>query len=56
MRSSNVQGFVSIEYKIEKIKMAGPVLKYQVQWTRIMMNTRLDSSLRIKTRIRTELT
>ena len=31
-------------------------VKYQVQWARIMMNTRLDSSVRIKTRIRTEVT
>ena len=39
-----------------KSKWPEPVAKYQVQWTRIMMNIRLDSSVGIKTRIRTEVT
>ena len=39
-----------------KSKWPELVAKYQVQWTRIMKNTRLDSSVRIKTRIRCEVT
>ena len=38
-----------------KSKWPELVAKYQVQWTRIMMNTRLHSSVRIKTCIRTEV-
>ena len=50
---------ITIRYyytRSRKSKWPDLVAKYQVQWTRIMMNTRLDSSVRIKTRIRTEVT
>ena len=39
-----------------KSKWPELVAKYQVQWTRIIMNTKLDSSVRIKSRIHTEVT
>ena len=50
---------ITIRYyytRSRKSKWPELVTKYQVQWTRIMMNIRLDSSVRIKTRIRTEVT
>ena len=50
---------IAIRYyytRSRKSKWPELVAKYQVQWTRIMMNTRLDSSVRIKTRIHTEVT
>ena len=45
-------------YYTRSIKSKWPelVAKYKVRWTRIMMNSRLDSSVRIKTRIHTEVT
>ena len=39
-----------------KSKWPELVAKYQVQWTRIMMNTKLDLSVLIQNRIRTEVT
>ena len=55
----NCACFITIRYyytRSRKSKWPELVAKYQVQWTRIMMNTRLDSSVRIKARIRTEVT
>ena len=50
---------ITIRYyytRSRKSKWLELVAKYQVQWTRIMMNTRLVSSVRIKTRMRTQVT
>ena len=47
---------ITIRYyytRSRKSKWRELVAKYQVQWARITMNTRLDTSVRIKTRIRT---
>ena len=49
---------ITIRYyytRSRKSKWSELVAKCQVQWTRIMMNTRLDSNVRIKTLIRTEV-
>ena len=51
--------YITIRYyytRSRKSKWPELVAKYQVQWTRIMLNTRLDSSVRIKIRIGTEVT
>ena len=48
--------YIGRETKLQVTKWPELVAKYQVQWTKIMINTRLDSSVRIKTRIRTEVT